>query len=206
LEYRIDHFQIREKLTYQLMASIEITELIYPKSRDEWRQWLSVHFEIAGEVWVATPKKNKPITYNDIIEEALCFNWIDSTLKTLDANHTAQRMSPRKSKAGFSQLNIERIRLILSQGLVHPNFKKSLQTVADTPFSYPEDILSSIRQNSQAWDHFQSFSEAYKRLRVSSVEAARKDPVLFKKRLITLVSQCIQNKKVAGSAGMEKYY
>lgn len=188
------------------MAGIQITEVVYPGSRQEWRQWLQDHFDTSTEVWVAIPKKDKPMDYNDIIEEALCFNWIDSTLKTLDEHHTAQRMSPRRTKAGFSQLNIERIRLILSQGLVHPQFIDTLQLIADAPFVYADDIMKAIKSNPEAWRHFQSFSEPYKRMKIASIETARADTALFEKRLTTFISQCEQNKQVAGSAGMDKYY
>jgi uncharacterized protein YdeI (YjbR/CyaY-like superfamily) len=188
------------------MAGIQITEVIYPKDRSEWRKWLQDHFETSKEVWVAISKKDKSMDYNDMVEEALCFNWIDSTLKTLDENYTAQRMSPRRSKAGFSQLNIERIQLILSQGLAHPKFAGALEEVANTPFTYAADILKSIQNNPTAWKNFRSFPEPYKRMKVASIEAARKDIALFEKRLNTFILQCEQNKQVAGIAGMDKYY
>jgi uncharacterized protein YdeI (YjbR/CyaY-like superfamily) len=188
------------------MAGITITDIIFPKSRKEWREWLSAHFETAGEVWVAIPKKNKPLDYNDLIEEALCFNWIDSTLKTLDDSHTAQRMSPRRTQGNFSQLNMERIRLILRQDLVHPKFIKILQTAADAPFIYPDDILIAIQQNPEAWQHFLHFPEPYKRIRIASIESARTDQALFEKRLTSFIDSCAQNKLVAAGTGMQKYY
>ncbi len=188
------------------MAGITITQVVYPKSRQEWRDWLRTHFETAKEVWVAIPKKDKPMEYNDIIEEALCFNWIDSTLKTLDDQHTAQRMSPRKTKGNFSQLNLERIRLILAQNLVHPRFVYSLQAAADAPFVYAQDILAAIKENGDAWQNFQAFTEPYKRIRVASIEVAREDPALFAKRLSSFVESCAQNKLLKATAGMEKYY
>lgn len=188
------------------MAGITITDVVFPESREEWRKWLSEHFETAKEVWVAIPKKDKTMDYNDIIEEALCFNWIDSTLKTLDDSHTAQRMSPRKTKGKFSQLNIERIRLILAQNLVHPNYVPALQAAADAPFIYADDILVAIREKPEAWRHFQAFSEPYKRIRIASIEIARGDAALFKKRLEAFIDNCSKNKLMKASAGMEKYY
>ncbi|TDE14518.1 YdeI/OmpD-associated family protein [Dyadobacter psychrotolerans] len=188
------------------MATITITEVIFPKSRQEWRDWLSSYFDTAKEVWVAIPKKDKPMGYNDIIEEALCFNWIDSTLKTLDENHTVQRMSPRKTKGNFSQLNIERIWLILEQNLVHPQFEQNLQAVADTTFIYPDDIMTAIKHNEQARKYFNSFPEPYRRLRIASIEVARGDKALFEKRLAAFIKKTAQNKRMTASAGMEKYY
>lgn len=188
------------------MAPIEITNVVYPKSRKEWRAWLSKNFASQAEVWVAIPKQKKAMEYNDIIEEALCFNWIDSTLKTLDENYTAQRMSPRKTKGKFSQLNIERLILLLKQDLVHPQFKPELQKIADAAFVFPKDIIAALKKDKQAWAHYQACSEPYKRIRVASVDSARADKTLFEKRLAALVDGCRANKKIKGGSGLDKYY
>lgn len=144
--------------------------------------------------------------YNDIIEEALCFNWIDSILKTLDENHTVQRMSPRKSKGKFSQLNIERLLLLLKDDQVHPLFKNQLQQIAGAPFVFSKDIIAAIQSDKTAWKHYQLFSEPYKRIRVASIESARDDKELFEKRLQSFVQSCRANKIVKGGSGWDKYY
>ncbi|MGN6490767.1 MAG: YdeI/OmpD-associated family protein [Agriterribacter sp.] len=188
------------------MAAIEITNVVYPKNRKEWRKWLSKNFATEKEVWVAIPKQNKTMEYNDIIEEALCFNWIDSTLKTLDENHTAQRMSPRKTKGAFSQLNIERLILLLKQDLIHPQFKTDLEKVANAPFKFPTDIMAAIKADKTAWKFFQAFSDAYKRIRVASIDLARGEKDLFQKRLNTFIENCRKNKLMKGGSGFDKYY
>lgn len=188
------------------MAAIEITNVVYPKNRKEWRRWLSKNFATEKEVWVAIPRQNKTMEYNDIIEEALCFNWIDSTLKTLDANHTAQRMSPRKTKGGFSQLNIERLLLLLKQDLIHPQFKAELEKAANASFHFPKDIMTAIKADKAAWKNFQAFSHPYKRIRIASIETARADKELFEKRLNTFVENCRNNQLMKGGSGFDKYY
>lgn len=188
------------------MAPITITSLIYPASRQEWRDWLYAHFETEKEVWVAISKTNKPIDYNDIVEEALCFNWIDSTVKTLGDGYRAQRMTPRKTKGKYSQLNIERIKLLLQQDLVHPTLVEPFKVVGDAPFEYADDVLAAIQTDSLAWEYFQNIPGAYKRIKLASIELARDDKELFQKRLNAFIKSCAQNKLLAPSAGMEKYY
>ena len=68
-------------------------EIKYFENRKDWRKWLNDNFEIANEVWFVFPSKSsgeKSITYNDAVEEALCFEWIDSTIKPLDKEAVLQ--------------------------------------------------------------------------------------------------------------------
>ena len=81
----------------------------YFKNRQEWRTWLADHFDKESEIWFVFPLNNsgKPaLSYNDAVEEALCFGWIDSTVKKLDDHHKIQRFTPRNPKSSFSQANI----------------------------------------------------------------------------------------------------
>lgn len=188
------------------MAALTITKIIHPVSRQAWRDWLTAHFETEKEVWVAIPKTDAPLDYNDIVEEALCFNWIDSTVKTIDERYRAQRMTPRKTKGKYSQLNIERINRLLDQNLIHPYFTAAMRTVGETPFVYAEDVIGAIKENAKAWAYFQKIPGAYKRIKLASIELARDDQELFNKRLTAFVKSCSNEKLLAPSAGMQKYY
>ena len=71
-------------------------EIKYFEDRNDWRKWLIDNFETANEIWFVFPGKSsgkKSITYNDAVEEALCFEWIDSTIKSLDEEHKIQHLS-----------------------------------------------------------------------------------------------------------------
>jgi uncharacterized protein YdeI (YjbR/CyaY-like superfamily) len=79
---------------------------LYLVDRTEWRRWLRKNYKTETEIWLVYYKKDsgKPrIAYNDAVEEALCFGWIDSTVRSLDKERFAQRFSPRKPKSGYSQ-------------------------------------------------------------------------------------------------------
>ena len=87
-------------------------EIRYFESREEWRKWLAGNFDTAPGVWFVFPCKSsgeKSVLYNDAVEEALCFEWIDSTVKSLDKAHKIQRFSPRNPKSTYSQANKERL-------------------------------------------------------------------------------------------------
>jgi uncharacterized protein YdeI (YjbR/CyaY-like superfamily) len=187
---------------------MEITQTLYVTSAKDWRKWLKKHYKTEKDIWLVYPKKatGKPrITYNDAVEEALCFGWIDSIAKKFDNEHTAQRFSPRKAKAKYSQANIERLRTLVAKKKVIKEVAESVKDILNEKFKIPPDILKSIKANKQAWKHFQTFSEPYKRIRIAFIEGARKRPQEFKKRLHHFIEMTEKN-KMFGFGGIEKHY
>jgi len=86
---------------------MEITKTFYAPDRKAWRDWLEEHYQDEKEVWLVYYRKQagKPrVPYNDTVEEALCFGWIDSTIKRLDEERLAQRFSPRNPRADTLRL------------------------------------------------------------------------------------------------------
>jgi uncharacterized protein YdeI (YjbR/CyaY-like superfamily) len=187
---------------------MEITQTLYVTDRKDWRNWLKKHHKTEEEIWLVYPKKatNKPrIEYNDAVEEALCFGWIDSIQKKLDEGHTVQRFSPRKPKAKYSQANIERLRHLVAEGRVVREVAETLDDVLNEEFVIPEDILKALKANKKAWKFFQAFSDSYVRIRVAYIDGARKRPEEFKKRLHHFIEMTEQN-KMFGFGGIEKHY
>ncbi|MGE5249939.1 MAG: YdeI/OmpD-associated family protein [Bacteroidota bacterium] len=187
---------------------MEITQTLRVTDRLAWRKWLQEHYRTEREVWLVYPKKHtgKPrISYNDAVEEALCFGWIDSTAKSLDADHTAQRFSPRKPGAAYSQANKERLRSLVEQGKVIKEVLESLGDMLKEEFALPQDILKAIKADKEAWKNFQAFSPAYQRIRVAFIEGARDRPEEFEKRLRYFVRMTARNKQY-GFGGIEKHF
>jgi uncharacterized protein YdeI (YjbR/CyaY-like superfamily) len=183
---------------------------LYVTSRREWRAWLKKHHKSEPEVWLVYYKKHsgKPrITYNDAVEEALCFGWIDSTVNTLDADRFAQRFSPRKPKSKYSQANKERLRALAKQRKLMPEVLASAQAIIaeEGQFQIPVDIITAIKASPRAWRYFQGFSPAYVRIRISFIERARKRPEEFKKRLRYFIHMTEKGKQF-GFGGIEKHY
>ena len=184
-------------------------ETFSTSDRAAWRAYLEKHFETAEEVWFVFPTKaagEESLSYNDAVEEALCFGWIDSTNRRLDERHCIRRFSPRKQGSAYSRPNIERLLWLDSRGLLHPKIRESVRPLLETPFLFPEDILDEIRQDEAAWKHFQNFSESYKRIRIAYIEAARKRPEEFQKRLRSFLEKTRQNRLITGYGGIDKYY
>jgi uncharacterized protein YdeI (YjbR/CyaY-like superfamily) len=182
--------------------------LLYVATRSQWRAWLRKNHKTRTEIWLVYPKKHtgKPrIAYNDAVEEALCFGWIDSTVRSLDADHYAQRFSVRRPGSKYSQANLERLRALVAMGMVSRVVLASLPDLDPESFTIAEDILDAIRSNPQAWQHFGEFPPGYIRIRIAYIEGARKRPAEFKKRLAHFVRRTAQNKQF-GFGGIEKHY
>lgn len=183
-------------------------KLLFATHRSEWRAWLRKNYRVERDVWLVYFKKHtgKPrIPYNDAVEEALCFGWIDSTVRTLDDERYAQRFSRRKPGSSFSQANKERIRALVAEGCVAEDVLPTLEEVLAESFEAPADIIDAIRGNETAWEHYQRFSDAYKRIRVAFIDAARDRPEEFDKRLRYFIHMTEKNRQF-GFGGIEKYY
>jgi uncharacterized protein YdeI (YjbR/CyaY-like superfamily) len=187
---------------------MDVGETLYVYHREDWRAWLEKHFRNEPDIWLVYPKKSSGeprIPYNDAVEEALCFGWIDSTVKTLDENRSAQRFSPRNPKSSYSQTNKERLRWLAGEGLLHPSVHEAAGRAMNERFTCPPDIMQEIEANEAAWKHWRGFSNAYKRIRLAYIDTARTRPEEFRKRLDNLIKKTEQNKQI-GFGGMEKYF
>ena len=183
-------------------------KLLYVTDRQEWRRWLQENFEIEKEVWLVYPNKSSGeprLPYNDAVEEALCFGWIDSTIHSVDEHHAAQRFTPRNPKSSYSQANKERLCWLFQQGQLHPSMENTAMNILAEEFIFPRDILEAIRNDGAAWKNYGGFSDAYKRIRIAYIDSSRERPDEFKKRLDNFIRATRQNRKI-GYGGIEKYY
>ena len=187
----------------------EPKNILYFIERKEFREWLVKNAKIEPEIWLIYPKKHtgKPkMLYNDAVEEALCFGWIDSIVRKYDSDHTMQRFTPRNPKSKFSQANKERLKWLAKNNLLQAEVLSLVQPLIKEEFLFPEDILIEIRQVPDAWHYYKKFSLPYRRIRIAYVDSARKRPEEFRKRLNNFISKTLQNKKIKGYGGIEKYY
>lgn len=188
---------------------MEHTKIFYTNDRQKWREWLSENFEKEKEIWFVFPMKEsgeESLSYNDAVEEALCFGWIDSTLHSIDETHKARRFTPRRGGSTYSRPNIERLIWLDERGMIHPSVRESVADIIKAPYEFPEDILEEIRKNENAWLNYEKLSEPYKRIRIAYIDAARKRPEEFEKRLRSFISKTRDNKIIMGYGGIDKYY
>jgi uncharacterized protein YdeI (YjbR/CyaY-like superfamily) len=188
---------------------VDIGKKLYVKHRAEWRAWLRKHHKTAKDIWLIYYKKNsaKPrIPYNDAVEEALCFGWIDSIVKSIDTNSYAQRFTPRKPNSQWSPMNIERLRRLVRRKKVtkagmeaaksvlirNVTLTKAVTTSMD---KVANDILSALKKDPLVWKNFQKFPSSYKRIRIGWIEGARQRPEVFRQRLSHFLKMTTKNKK-----------
>ena len=109
---------------------MEVVNLLHFDCRAELRLWLERHHTTERECWVVTSRAKQPsqgvIPYIEIVEEALCFGWIDSTLKKLPDGRLAQRLSPRRKNSHWTELNKKRYQELESRGLMTPAGRNAL--------------------------------------------------------------------------------
>ena len=178
---------------------MEITETVHATTRDEWRRWLAEHYRDRSEVWLVGYRKSagKPsLPYNEAVEEALCFGWIDSVRKSLDDQRLAQRYTPRRPGTPYSQTNLERLARLLERGRVVPSVVEELGDVRPEAYRIPADIEAALRAEPAAWKHWRSFSAPYRRIRAAYVDGARdRGAEEFGKRLEHLVRKTAEGKR-----------
>ncbi|MEM9723758.1 MAG: YdeI/OmpD-associated family protein [Bacteroidota bacterium] len=188
---------------------MESIQSLYFIDRSEWRSWLETHFKTSPDIWLEYPKKHtgKPrILYNDAVEEALCFGWIDSTVKSQNPDTTIQRFCPRRANSSYSQANKERLKWLSEKGMIHSSLKSQVQAILSEPFHFPADILKALKADEEVWENYQQFSDPYKRIRIAYIESARKRPEEFAKRLRNFIEKTKEHKLIKGFGGIDKYY
>ncbi len=184
-------------------------ELFYTAERSEWRAYLETHFETSDEIWFVFPTKDSKepcLSYNDAVEEALCFGWIDGRAGTLDSTHHIRRFTPRRAGSTYSQPNIERLIWLDRQGLIHPKIRENILPVISASFVFPPDIIEELKRDKTVWKNYQGFTDSYKRIRIAYIEAARKRPEEFSKRLDSFIEKTRSGRLIRGYGGIEKYY
>jgi len=190
-----------------VQTRMRISKTLDVADRAAWRAWLKKHHRSEQEIWLVYYRKHaaKPrLPYNVAVEEALCFGWIDSTVKALDAERFAQRFSPRKPARPYSQTNKERLRRLIRQGRVVKGVLDEAEKAVAEDFRMPPDILKALKANRQAWRHFRTYSPAYQRIRIAYIESARARPLDFRRRLQHFLRMTEQGKQFG--FGIESFY
>lgn len=162
---------------------MEITEIFYPKNRKEWRTWLEQNHTIKKEIWLRRFKKatGKPcITYDEMVEECLCFGWIDGIVKKLDEESNVQRITPRRKKKTFlSELNRQRVWKLQKLGLILPVGIAPIEDQIgspDDPLEIPEWIEKELKADQEVWQKFNAFPHFYRRLKIGWINECGTSP------------------------------
>ena len=185
---------------------MKVGKTLYVTTRAEWRRWLRANHETAGEIWLIYYKKasgKRRVPYNDAVDEALCYGWIDSLLKPIDADRYAQRFSPRRPTSRLSAMNRERVRRLIASGRMTrfglESIKHAFDHKSDTKprpkWEVPNDILRRLKRDRTVWRNFQRFPASYQRIRIGWIVAARRRRDVFEQRLGYFLKMTARNKR-----------
>lgn len=148
-----------------------------------WRAWLAKHHASEPEIWLIFHKRHTnraSIAYDDAVDEALCFGWIDSLVKRLDDARYARKFTPRRPGSRWSTANRKRYARLQAEGRLMPPGLKLAPTDrngdAPRPSSgrIPRYIQQAISSQPAAWDFFQSLAPSYQRMYVGWIDSAKK--------------------------------
>jgi uncharacterized protein YdeI (YjbR/CyaY-like superfamily) len=119
-------------------------EILVPESRSAWRQWLAENGDRPEGLWVVYRKKSSALEgplYEDLVEEALCFGWIDSQARRLDDERRIQRFSPRRKGGLWSALIKQRVERLIDHGLMTSAGQRVIDSaLADGSWSQADDV------------------------------------------------------------------
>lgn len=183
----------------------------HPKTRKSWRTWLEKNHQKAPGIWMVFYKaeSGKPrLSYDDAVEEALCFGWIDSLPRKLDAERSSLKFTPRKPKSVWSQLNKQRVTKLVQEGLMMPAGLAAIErakqngswetlTVSDqhaAANTIPTDLAEMFKHNKKAGLHFQQFSTSIRKQFLYWIDSAKR-PETRKARLLQTVRMAEANCK-----------
>lgn len=98
--------------------------VLTPKTSQEFSDWLAKNHSGTSSVWIRIYKKDtgkQTVTYNQVLDEALCYGWIDGIAKKYDTDSYVQRFTPRRPKGNWSKRNIARVKDLLKEGRMKPS-------------------------------------------------------------------------------------
>ncbi len=161
--------------------------LAFAKAR-EWRAWLEAHYRNRAEALLFISKKATPggIHYEEALEEALCFGWIDGRVHAHDAHRFLVRFTPRKAESIWSESNHRRVERLIEAGRMAPAGLAGVETAkargtwddalrpSQVP-SIPSDLKAALRAEPKAWANFQAWGKSYRAACVHWVTSAKKE-------------------------------
>ena len=159
-------------------------ETLHVRNRREWRRWLQAHHRSRSELWLVFFKRHtgsESIPYDDAVEEALCFGWIDSLIRRLDDDRYARKFTPRTPGSRWSTINRRRYAALEARGLLAPAGReraptgKSGDAPARVAWALQPYIERALRADPRAWKHFEALAPSYRRSYIGWIDSARRE-------------------------------
>ncbi|MGV8026000.1 MAG: YdeI family protein [Anaerolineaceae bacterium] len=188
---------------------MELTKTLYVADRAAWHAWLEGHSASEQEVWLIYYKKGsgKPrISYEDALEEALCFGWIDSLVQRMDEEKCVQKFTPRKRTSRWSVLNKRRVVKLIKEGhmtktgMAKIDFDINEADISEPASKKPEPELSPsiqkiLMEDEIGWQNFNKLAPSHRRNYIGWIMDAKKEETQMK-RAREALELLKQNKKL----------
>jgi uncharacterized protein YdeI (YjbR/CyaY-like superfamily) len=172
------------------------------------RKWLQKHHASAVELWVGYYKVasgKASITWQESVDEALCFGWIDGIRKTIDAERYTNRFTPRKAVSTWSAVNIRRVQALIEKKRMQPaglkafearrEYRSGIYSYEQRPTELVEPYLSLMKRDKAAWVFFQAQPPSYRKTLTWYVISAKQEQTRLK-RLKTLIEACTRGRRL----------
>lgn len=157
------------------MAALDDLKRVEVESAAQLRQWLKRQYAARESIWLVTWKKPDPryVAYDAIVEEALCFGYVDSLPRKLDDKRSMLLLTPRKAKSACSKLNKQRVEKLMAEGRVEPAGLAVVEAAKKSgtwdklndveQLTVPDDLAAALKKNKQAVKYFEAFPRSVKR-------------------------------------------
>lgn len=188
------------------MSKKEI-ETYYPKSQTDWRNWLEKNHQLKQSIWVVFYKKSTKIasiSWSEAVDEALCFGWIDSTKKTIDAERYMQYFTKRKPNSIWSKVNKDKIEYLTSKKLIREAGYIAIETAKKNGSWFimddvealilPKALKEEFDKRKGALEYYESLSNSAKKILLSWIVLAKR-PETKQKRIIEIAENASMNTK-----------
>jgi uncharacterized protein YdeI (YjbR/CyaY-like superfamily) len=184
-------------------------EQLYVTDRDQWRKWLSENHATESDIWLVFYKKktSKPtITYEAAVEEAICFGWIDSIIKKIDADRYARKFTPRSGKSKWSPLNKKRANKMIREGRMTEAGLAKIKSAKKTglwdkdprpriSLDIPPEFARALARNKKAKDSFDKLAPSYRKHYIGWIAVAKRQETK-KRRIEESIALLEQGKKL----------
>jgi uncharacterized protein YdeI (YjbR/CyaY-like superfamily) len=188
------------------MTSIVPYPSLHVSSSREWRKWLQQNNSNQTEIWLEIRKKGSTvsgISYDDALNEALCFGWIDGKMKSMNKDMYVLRFSPRRKNSIWSMANRQRAESLVAAGRMRKSGLAAIeQARANGRWSSaysskvkpdtPSDLEQRLSQNPQAWRNFQDMAISYQTMYIQWILDAKR-PQTRSRRIAEVVRRAQQN-------------
>ena len=181
--------------------------LLYFKNDVEWRKWLHENHAISDGVYLIFYKVASPIEsmrWEEAVKVAICYGWIDSTVKKLDEERRKQLFTPRKDKSVWSKLNKTYIEELVTKNLIHSSGLQKIEIAkqngswesldAVENLEIPKDLQIAFDNNSKAFTNYTNFSKSYRKSYLYWLNQAKRETTR-QQRITEIIVLCSQNIK-----------